>query len=132
MDGIRDIEMPTLLLEYSSENRSVQTKISKKHLRFDVEENRMLEFVGGKIITAWNEKTNCFEPKAIDAYVISKQKTDNRQYVQKWVNDIGARYGVEVNRDESINKGLAIDVDPENIAMVESALDGYGIRYSEV
>lgn len=139
--------MPTLLLEYSVKQVPMQNKINKKHLWFDAKENFMHEFYGGKLSFAWdneekrikpklrfewNTKTSKYDVLIDDVYETAWQRSDNREEVEKWIREIGNRLGVEVNGDESSNKGIAIDVDADDLHMVEYALERYGIRFSEV
>jgi hypothetical protein len=139
--------MPTLLLEYSFTNVPIQTKLSKKHLWFDSQANEMREFHGGKLSFVWdtnekrlkpklkfewNTKTRQYDVLIDDVFETSWKKSDNREAIENWVEQIGKRLGVEVNGDETSNKGVAIDVDIEDLSIVEYALDRHGIRYSEV
>lgn len=124
--------MPTLLLEFVPVEIRIKQKIDRTHLWFDFVANKLLSFQGGKLVFAWNQEEKRLLPKIEDAYETVKQMTNNRRLIEKWIDQVGNRIGIEVNAEESSNKGISIDINDSDRNLVEHALDRYGIRYSEI
>lgn len=124
--------MTMLLLEFSYKNNPKMKKVENSFLWFDSKENKMKKFSGGKMQFVWDTKEKRLIPKIQDAYEKKWEFSSNKEAVEMWVGDVGRRMGVEVNLEESSNKGLAISVDDADLLSVKYALDRYGIRYSEI
>lgn len=118
--------MKTLLLEYSNKTITLPISIKREFLWYNVQEKRMDKFVGGKLVF------DGFTPRTIDHSENFQHRVPNAPDIRKWISEIGSRFGVEINEEETGGLGIAIDIDDSVEAQVEYSLNRYGIRYSEI
>ena len=137
--------MQTLMLEFSRKTERGTSKLNRKTVWFDSDNNSFVNIDGGELVMEWNTEKRKFTPKmkwdpkkkkmdyvVKDIEQVSWQKSDNSEAVKKWVKQYGRRFDVEVNREESSNVGIAIDVDDKQVDGVTDSLEEHRIRYSEL
>ena len=137
--------MKTLFLEFASESKKSPSPTKAKHIWFDSATNTYHTFEGGKPQMEWNQNEKRFVPKqkwdkakkknVPDIQPINEmgwKKVDNSAFIQEWIRTHGRRFSVEVNREDSSNMGIAIEVEDNQLDDVVDSLYEHRIRYSEL
>tara|TARA_B100001778_G_scaffold334491_1_gene346137 strand:+ start:27868 stop:28254 length:387 start_codon:yes stop_codon:yes gene_type:complete len=121
----------TYLIDISPKQVRVQTKAKNKLLWYDSDENKMLEFEGGKLTPVFDMRFKKLVPKVEDIYYTSYSTESNEQKVIDWMRNYGGRFGAEINKEESSNREIAVDIDSNSSSVFEYALDRQGFRYEK-
>lgn len=137
--------MKTLLLEFSSKTQRVNRPLNKKTLWYDSKTNQLMSFEGGQLDMEWiasekryvpkmkwDAKKKKMVPQMKEVNQVAWDKTDNSALVKNWVKQYERRFDFEINREESTNRGVAINVDDGQVDIVIDSLYEYRIGYSEI
>jgi len=104
----------------------------------------MWEIWGGDLQFEWNQKVKRMIPKVKWDKEKKRWTTKNEDYktiwimrnneeeIRKWISDIGSRLRVSINVEDSSNKGIAIDVEKNELLVVENSLDRHQIDYNMI
>jgi hypothetical protein len=122
----------TYVIDTSPRSVAVKVKAKNKLLWYDRDENRMLEFEGGKLTPVFDMEKKKLVPKVEDVYYTSYEMVSKEDDIRFWIRNYGARYGAEINFYESSNRGIAVDVEELNRDVFEYALDRSGFRYEKL
>lgn len=114
--------------------RSVKVKIKAKNklLWFDSDKNKMLEFEGGKIVPVFDIKQKKLVPKIEDVFYTTYQTESSEQEIREWIKHHGARYGAEIDKEETNSRNIVVKVDKNNTSFFEYAADRKGLRYDKL
>lgn len=126
----------TLFITYRFTKVPVKRKADRDLLWYDAQEpdvsKRLKKYRGGQLITKYDPKIKRRYVEVADLEETVYQQHSNEEKIRKWFSEYGRRLGVEINNDESNNKGLAIDVDDSALDVVEHALDRQGFVYDQI
>ncbi len=134
----------TLLLEFSSKQVRQQRRIMRENLWWDTIHKKMHKIWGSKIDLYWNEEAKNMIPRVKwdedekrwetkgEAFETFYEKKNNKEIIKDWIENIGNRLGAELNREETSNKGIAIDCDNSSLPVIEYSLDRYEILFEAV
>jgi hypothetical protein len=113
---------------------SVKVKIKAKNklLWFDSDTNKMLEFEGGKLVPVFDLKQKKLVPKVEDVFYTSYQTESQEHEIKEWIKHHGARYGAEIDEEETNRQNIVVKVDKNNTSFFEYAIDRKGFRYEKV
>lgn len=107
--------------------RSVKKKEQNKLLWHDSKNNRMLTFIGGKIVPVYNQQLKTLIPKVEDVYSVVNELSSNEQDILDWIENFGSRMGGDIV-DRS-DRYISIEVNDLSRDLFEFALDRQGFRY---
>jgi len=121
----------TYIIDISKKQTPIKEKVNNKLLWYDSDNNKMLEFEGGKIVPFFDIRKNKLVPKVEDIYTVKYELMSNTKEIEEWLKNYGSRYGAQINLEESSNRGVAVNVDKHNTDYFEYALDRKGFKYNK-
>jgi len=136
--------MKTYLIEFTETTKRVKNRVLNRLYWYDSVGKKMYTILGDQLRFEWKPEIRRSVPAAEwspehQSYVmkeqifgINYQRVSNKDEVKEWVENVGKRFGVEIDRTESDNKGLAIEVDDSVSQQVEYAMDRQNFRFTEL
>jgi hypothetical protein len=126
----------TLFLQFVFKRTPVKEKVVQDLLWYDSREKniskRLKKFRGGRLVHRYDQKTKSPTVEVADLERTVYKSKSNEEQIKEWIKDHSGRYGVEINEQESSNKGVAIDFDRSLLDIIEHSLLRHGIEYEQV
>jgi len=136
----------TIFIPFLNKRVVVKKKIERPIHWFDIESNKMWTFFGGKLQYRWDQKLKRLVPKVEwdkekkrwkcqdDAYKSVTERKTNEEDLRKLIKDmeIRERISIEINRSESDNSGIAIDVSEKDMNDAETILERNRLEYKKL
>jgi len=137
-------KLKTYLVEYENKKVRGKKKMLKKLYWYDHEYKVMYTVYGDQLRMRWHKEWKKSIPDVEwdkeekkwvmkePVYEVSFNLANNKKEIENWVKNVASRLGVELNREETDSKGIAIDVPSHISSQIEYLLDRNLFRHREL